>query len=490
MLQAGKDIRGSVDDAFVQAIAGACVKNLVRALRDQRLVASLRRQREPAKGKDQLISLPVFDFTREDDLIGIRDLIPRLGGYVGASIAQEETDTYALGIWLADALQAFAELVEPLVRIHYPVSVRADLLEGRVALRVLIDDLDALLLLVAPVVPAPVPMGARLEVRQAALWSGVLQDQGGEGRRSDLIVQPRDDQEQMEAVVQHYGRYEIVQLNWSNNAKAARRETASHMVSLSGGLGSAIAAERAITKYGREQVALWFADTLVEDPSLYDFLHSLLARWGGKLYWFTDGRTPQQVWDDHKIIPNNLLASCSYALKVKAFRQFIKAMPSLPTVFIGFKPGESRRQCNTLASYAAAIPEVRVEYPLMWEPIESRPLMAVCERELGIEPPLLYQLGYNYNNCGGCCCRSGVKSLVRTALFFPDRYAELEAWEERARSQGGARANRSIASRQRDGKKQPLTLAQIRIEYLPKAHQMLKLGSGETKERKKRPIGS
>lgn len=56
-------------------------------------------------------------------------------------------------------------------------------------------------------------------------------------------------------------------------------------------------------------------------------------------------------------------------------------------------------------------------------------------------------------NCGGCCCRSGVKSLVRTACFFPDRFAALEEWEQGARSLGGARANRSIASRQRGGKK-------------------------------------
>ena len=288
---------------------------------------------------------------------------------------------------------------------------------------------------------------------------------------------------QTDTVGQSSVRYEIVQLNRDNNAKVARRETAPFLVSLSGGLGSAIAAERAIKKYGREQVALWFADTLWEDPGLYVFLHALMARWGGRLYWFTDGRTPPEVWDDHRIVPNNLLAPCSYDLKIKHCRQFIKAMPQLPTLLIGYKPGETRRQCNTLASYAKAIPEITVEYPLLWEPVERRSLMDVCRTELGIEPPPLYQLGYDYNNCGGRCCRSGIKSLVRTAYFFPDRYAALEEWEQCARSQGGARANRSIASRQRGGKKQPLTLTQIRKEYLPNARKLLKLGTGKLEKR-------
>ena len=43
--------------------------------------------------------------------------------------------------------------------------------------------------------------------------------------------------------------------------------TASHIVSLSGGIASAVAADRVIGRYG-DDVELWFADTSWEDDDL------------------------------------------------------------------------------------------------------------------------------------------------------------------------------------------------------------------------------
>ena len=45
-----------------------------------------------------------------------------------------------------------------------------------------------------------------------------------------------------------------------------------HIVSLSGGSASAVAADRVLKEYGSENVTLWFADTLWEDDDLYRFL--------------------------------------------------------------------------------------------------------------------------------------------------------------------------------------------------------------------------
>lgn len=294
--------------------------------------------------------------------------------------------------------------------------------------------------------------------------------------KSKKGIEGQGSQDRVEPTIQRYDGYEIVYLDPVTNTKAAPTETAPYMVSLSGGLGSAVAGERAIARHGREQVAFWFADVLDEDEDLYRFVHDLMRRWRGRLYWYTDGRHPEEVWDQKHIIPNNLLAPCSMILKAAPFRAFVKAMPQLPVIYIGFKVGEARRQCHTLASYAKAIPEAVVDFPLLWTPVEHRSLLEVCQEEMGILPPKLYRLNFHYNNCGALCCRSGITSLVRAAYYFPDRYAAREAWEQRARSQGGARANRSIASRQKSGKKEPLTLTQIREEYLPNAKKLLKLG--------------
>ena len=277
--------------------------------------------------------------------------------------------------------------------------------------------------------------------------------------------------------VQTYQGYEIFSLDPSNNAQVARNETAPSIVSISGGLGSALAGERAIQRYGRDNVALWFADTLEEDEDLYRFLHDLMKRWEGRLYYYTDGRTPPDVWQEHKFIPNSRIAPCTYELKVAPFRTFIKAMPQLPTVYIGYKPKETKRQCNTLASYAEAIPSAIVEYPLLWEPVETRSLPDVCRDEWGIEPPRAYALGFEYNNClaGGGCCRNGIAAWVRNAYYFPTRFAKREQWEAWARSQGDSRANHSFCARQRNGHKEPLTLTQLKEEYLPQANKILKL---------------
>lgn len=220
---------------------------------------------------------------------------------------------------------------------------------------------------------------------------------------------------------------------------------------------------------------LWFSDVKEEDEDLYRFLHDLMKRWGGRLFWYTDGRRPADVWTERKLIPNSLIAPCTFLLKVQPFRDFVHAMPQLPKIYIGYKPHETKRHKKTLQSYAEALPEAKVEYPLLWDSPETRDLMEVCERELDIDPPLLYKLGYDFNNCGGGCCRSGIKSWTRTALFFPRVFARRSAWEQAARAEGGARANRSFAGRVRDGEKQALTLQQIQEEYVPNASSLLKL---------------
>ena len=78
-----------------------------------------------------------------------------------------------------------------------------------------------------------------------------------------------------------------------------------HIVSISGGSASAVAADRVIKRYGSENVTLWFADTLWEDEDLYRFLDDLESRWEKKIVRFTDGRTPLQVAEDRKLIPNS-----------------------------------------------------------------------------------------------------------------------------------------------------------------------------------------
>jgi DNA primase len=81
-------------------------------------------------------------------------------------------------------------------------------------------------------------------------------------------------------------------------------------------------------------------------------------------------------------------------------------------------------------------------------------------------------------NCGGRCCRNGIKAWTRLAYFLPERFEACAAWEQAQREKGGARAKRSFAGRQVQGKKQPLPLYELRETYLPQAHRLLKLDQG------------
>jgi len=260
--------------------------------------------------------------------------------------------------------------------------------------------------------------------------------------------------------------YDICHLDRTNNQRMAALVSAPYAVSLSGGLASAVAAERVICRYGREKTLLWFADTRYEDADLYRFLHALMQRFGGVLYWYTDGRTPLEVAAEKKLIHCNKAAPCSYELKVKPFRQFILAMPALPVVYIGLDRHETRRQISVKESYARAIPDAIVDYPLLWNPYEYRPFSDVCREDWQLEPPRLYALGFTHNNCGGRCVRQGIGEWVRLGTHFPERYSTCENWEQEQRGEGGPRANRSFCAVQRAGTKRPITLAEIRDSRL------------------------
>lgn len=242
-----------------------------------------------------------------------------------------------------------------------------------------------------------------------------------------------------------------------------------YIVSLSGGTASAVAAERAINRYGRSKVWLWFADTSWEDEDLHRFLADCLKHWGGKILTYQDGRTPLQVAADKQIIPNQKIAPCSLELKIKPFTTYLWKVPKPVTVLLGLDWSEIHRQAAPKKHYEK-IPGVYVDFPLMWRPYEFRSYHNVVA-SWGIEPPRLYRYGFPHNNCGGRCVKQGIGEWRRLMYQFPDRFAEVRDWEQTQRAQGGARAKYAIARDQRNGTVIPLTLAEIEQRDLPQPGQ-------------------
>jgi hypothetical protein len=245
-----------------------------------------------------------------------------------------------------------------------------------------------------------------------------------------------------------------------------------YVMSLSGGLSSAVAADRAIARHGRRRVLLWFADTSWEDGDLHRFLGDCMARWGGRLYRYRDGRTPLQVAEDRRIIPNQKHAPCSFVLKIEPFTRWLWTLPKPVTVLLGLDWREmhritERRRWHRKAGkprapvgYARKVAGVYEDFPHLWKPYEFRPYAEVV-RSWGIEPPRLYAAGFSHNNCGGRCVKEGIAEWLLLRDTFPERFAEVRDWEGAQRALGGKRAAYAIARDQSGGKVVPLTLAEI-----------------------------
>lgn len=232
-----------------------------------------------------------------------------------------------------------------------------------------------------------------------------------------------------------------------------------HIVSLSGGTASAVAADRVLSRYGSANTILWFADTSWEDEDLYRFLVDLEAYWEKKIVRYTDGRTPLQVAEDASIIPNQRRAPCALVLKIVPFRKMVESTEKPVTVHLGLDWTEEHRMARPKAEYES-IEGVTVDFPLNWEPL---PPMSYARTvaDWGIQPPRLYAMGFPHNNCGGRCVKQGLKEWLRLKKTMPERFVEVRDWERDQRAKGGARGSYAIARDQSGGKVKALPLSEL-----------------------------
>lgn len=243
-----------------------------------------------------------------------------------------------------------------------------------------------------------------------------------------------------------------------------------YIMSLSGGAGSAVAADRAIQRYGRGRVTLWFADTKWESPDLYRFIDDCMKRWGGRLYTYTDGRTPLDVAEQHNIIPNSLIAPCTFELKIKPFQDWLWRLPKPLTVLYGLDWNEPHRinqrkyyhrknsKPRAPAGNARRIHGVYEDFPLLWKPLEYRPYVDVVA-DWGIEPPKAYSEGFSHNNCGGRCVKQGIKEWQRLKAIAPESFDVVAQWETMMQERLGTQ--RTILSSRVGGTRTPLPLSTL-----------------------------
>lgn len=247
--------------------------------------------------------------------------------------------------------------------------------------------------------------------------------------------------------------------NWSDALEKSGEKL--RVVNFSGGACSFFEATRVIEKHGRKNVVLLFADTLVEDCDLYRFLKDAEKHLSVRVTKIAEGRTPWEVCEKERFIANSRVDPCSKYLKRDLLFGWIKKnCNSAQTVLhFGLDWTEQHRLDKLRARYAED--GWRVAAYMTQPPyLQKEMLLARLEAE-GIKPPRLYAMGFKHNNCGGFCFKAGQAQFENLLRTMPERYKDNEKEEERLRAILG---DYSILKRQRNGKRENLTLKQFREE--------------------------
>ena len=199
-----------------------------------------------------------------------------------------------------------------------------------------------------------------------------------------------------------------------------------YQISFSGGMGSAVSALTALEN--NLEFNLIFADTLIEDEDLYRFNEDIARACGKKIITLTDGRTPWDVFIDKRWIGNSRTAHCSTELKTKPVRAWLdKNSDPLDPMVLGMDWSELDRIERAQKNW-----QPRPVVSLLNDYKVDRAKFDSILNRHGIKKPRLYTQGYEHNNCGGFCCKAGLKQFERLLVTNPDRYAYHEKEMNRA----------------------------------------------------------
>lgn len=204
-----------------------------------------------------------------------------------------------------------------------------------------------------------------------------------------------------------------------------------HIVFYSGGIGSWATAKRVIKANGKENVILLFTDTLIEDEDLYRFMNETIKELDVEFARIADGRTPFEVYKDVKFLGNSRIAPCSHKLKQEVAEKWIKEnfKPDECILYLGIDWTEEHRTKAPRHNWQP----YKVDFPMCEEPYVTKEEMLQELKQLGIDMPRLYKMGFAHNNCGGFCCRAGQGHFANLLEQMPERFAYYEAKEEEMR---------------------------------------------------------
>jgi len=194
------------------------------------------------------------------------------------------------------------------------------------------------------------------------------------------------------------------------------------LVWFSCGAASAVAADKAIKKYGNS-VEVIYCDTLkYEHPDNIRFLHDVESMIGQKIKILksTEYEDIYDVFNKTRWLVGPQGARCTTEMKKKV--RFAYQKPDDIHVF-GYTADEHKR----IVKFGENNPELKTDWILWFENITKR----MCYQYLkdsGIELPAMYKLGYKNNNCIGCV-KGGAGYWNKIRKDFPEMFEKMAKTE-------------------------------------------------------------
>lgn len=233
-----------------------------------------------------------------------------------------------------------------------------------------------------------------------------------------------------------------------------------HIVSFSGGMGSFAEAKSCVDKYGKENVVLLFADTLMEDEDLYRFKDEVVAFLGCELVTLCYGMNVWDLFKDKKFIGNTRVDICSSTLKRDLLNGYIQDnYTEITKEFLYLEDGSPRLNVSgahlyrEIENYTCEV-HLGIDFsehhrltrvqsymkPMVYRSTlveEGRIVPKDYSEQFGIKRPRLYDMGFGHNNCGGFCVKAGLGHFKLLHEKMPERYRWHEEQEKETIALGG-----------------------------------------------------
>ncbi|MFF0828713.1 hypothetical protein ACFYU8_18090 [Brevibacillus sp. NPDC003359] len=194
------------------------------------------------------------------------------------------------------------------------------------------------------------------------------------------------------------------------------------------------------THYPEDNIVLYFTDTLWENFDLYRFIDEASDKLELPMLTHSAGLNPVELMFEKKLVFNNMIGDCSKVLKMKVAADFLKKgkrpviekwrnkqylkaddFVTNATLYFGIGFEEMHRQGPIIKNWHP----FKVEMPLIDHSIDNNEIL----KKYGIRQPVLYDLGFSHNNCGGRCVKAGQGHYKNLKQKMPEVFRQIMAQE-------------------------------------------------------------